>query len=200
MPHHRLRLKLLLIPILLTLLFRPTPAWACSCAMPPLPDQAFTDTSAVFTAEVTGITNLSSLTGVSQIIATVSSWTNTSPPPSYYEDKVSLRLLNSWKGVTTPTVTIATDTSTCGYPFTVGRQYIIYADPSPDGILKTNGCTRTSELPYASADMAFLSAKHQVTIASAPLPLVPIIGAFIFITLALTASLILYHRVMRAKP
>lgn len=44
----------------------------------------------------------------------------------------------------------------CGYPFEVGRQYLVYAHRGPDGLLSTSICTRTAEVRNASEDLAYL--------------------------------------------
>jgi hypothetical protein len=193
---------LLVAVFLLSLIARPTPAWACSCIAPPAPDQAFTDTGAVFIGQVTNISNISKLPGVGLVVSTLASWTQTTIPYTFYDNKVSFNVIDSWKGVTTTSVTISTAEggASCGFTFVTGQQYVVYAYDTEDGILQTNICTRTSELASAAPDLAFLGAKHQVALTSAPFPLWPLVaGLAVVFIIAIAAAGFFYRWVSRGR-
>ncbi len=71
--------------------------------------------------------------------------------------RVDLLVLESWKGVTTTSVTLDAGSAwgMCGYTFTLGGQYLIYASHSASG-LSTNLCTRTNDLVSATTDLVYL--------------------------------------------
>jgi len=85
--------------------------------------------------------------------------------------RISLAVGDSWKGVTTNTVTVRTQFGVdCGYHFASGGQYLIYAQQGRDG-LETNVCTRTSELA-ASADLTFLQTQPKLKLSWSPSQLI----------------------------
>ena len=47
--------------------------------------------------------------------------------------------------------------SSCDYRFKDGGQYLVYANPQPDGSISTSTCTRTKPLRNAAADLAYLA-------------------------------------------
>jgi hypothetical protein len=104
--------------------------------------------------------------------------------------RVSFAVNDSWKGVTTTTVTVRTQFGVdCGYRFAVGGQYLIYARQGRDG-LETNVCTRTSELAAASTDLAFLQTQPGLHLTGSP-------SRFVFPVLAVLALLVLGGMALR---
>lgn len=73
---------------------------------------------------------------------------------------ISVRLLveNSWKGTLLKEITITTGLGggDCGYPFEIGKSYLIYANGSDENKLSTNICQRTTNLPDAIEDLKIL--------------------------------------------
>jgi len=67
----------------------------------------------------------------------------------------------AWKGVTQKSVIIHTSQGTgadCGYPFQMGKSYLIYTNSPPPGEgeqakLSTNTCTRTCPIDQAADDL-----------------------------------------------
>ncbi len=117
---------LLILPILLFLLSVEN-ALACSCVAPDpnktLEQQvteAYTDSSAVFSAKVLSVVKFSKEGKL----------------------KVKVRLVKSWKGKLTKTLTVMTglDSAMCGYYFEKGKTYLIYAYRDEDKKLNTNIC------------------------------------------------------------
>lgn len=75
-----------------------------------------------------------------------------------YGVKVTLRIDSMWKGPETSEALVSTgkDGGDCGYPFVVGKKYLVYASQSKDGFLTTNICQRTQLLSLAKEDIAVL--------------------------------------------
>ncbi len=74
--------------------------------------------------------------------------------------KQSIALL--WKLVGNTTVQIQTGRGggDCGYEFTIGSDYLVYASHAygkPNAYLVTSICSRTTELSQAAEDMAYLN-------------------------------------------
>jgi hypothetical protein len=64
-----------------------------------------------------------------------------------------------WKGDVGPTVAVVTGSGRgdCGYPFKVGRSYLVFAERELDGTrLSTWLCTRTNQVPSSGADLTAL--------------------------------------------
>jgi len=100
--------------------------------------QSFTRHAAVFTADVIGVEDDAS--------------------SGLMRKKVTLRVLDSWKGVTTSDVILSTGIGRgdCGFDFTPGTRYLIYGGWDRDGELGTSICTRTKPLKDATSDLAEL--------------------------------------------
>jgi hypothetical protein len=136
-------------PVLLVMLllgglmfgFEPAPAYACSCVDRPSPAIALQKSAVVFAGEVLSIRKK----GLNLFGA------------EYDEHpiRVAFRVTEIWKGADADRLTVRTSMSTCGFDFDVGRQYLVYAYESPEG-LATGICTRTADLAKASDDLAAL--------------------------------------------
>jgi len=79
--------------------------------------------------------------------------------------KITVRVQNSWKGKLPKTVTISTNaaTSMCGYPFSKGKSYLIYADGKKASDLSVTLCTRTTLLSNAVEDIEELDKLREET-------------------------------------
>lgn len=146
----------------------PASASACSCVPMPSPQEAFTESDAVFRGRVIKI----------EPKADAAAWEQS----SWYR-QVQLRLTTSWKGTNQRLITITTEQagSACGYRFEVGREYIIYAhrsrpegrdtqaESSPDALYPTEffttSCTRTAPVQGAKEDLGHLKSKPKVVLA-----------------------------------
>jgi len=115
-------------------------AAACSCRVPPPPQEALAQADAVFL-------------GLAQALAAPGA---EGAPPG--QAAVTFNVERSWKGVEEPYVTVYTaeHTAVCGYPFEVGRRYLVYAAQSAPGVLTTTICTRTADADAAPSDLAEL--------------------------------------------
>ncbi len=162
--------RLLAAAVCLGLFASPTPAWACSCMVPPQPSLAFSQADAVFTGRVTSVVNYGQLPLAPQVLQ----WLNSASYYNYYNE-VTFLVSDSWKGVTTTTVVAHTGQSGggCGYPFALGQQYVVYADNYSGMGLETNSCTRTSEAALAAADLSYLTTLPKLTLSGTPAILWP---------------------------
>ncbi len=115
------------------------PAFACSCE-PQTVEQAKQDAVAIFEGRVTSI----------------------APAPDSDPDMpaliVTLEVARSWQGLAeqaTATVRTAESSVSCGYGFTMGTSYLIYANGAP-ARLEVHNCSRTQPVSDASEDLAAL--------------------------------------------
>ncbi len=73
-----------------------------------------------------------------------------------FSAEVHFKVIKSWKGITTEEAIVHTAhiCCICGFPFKVGKEYLVYAYGEKG--LGTDICTRTRRLQYASEDVKFL--------------------------------------------
>jgi hypothetical protein len=127
----------------LTLVAAPTIALACKCA-PVTPAAALSQSTAAFSGRVTGID------------------TPAATSPTAYMDPLTVHVAVAevWKGDVPATALVETaqETASCGYPFEVGRDYVIYATAAPNHTdpFATGMCSGTKPLADAGADLAAL--------------------------------------------
>ena len=135
--------KILLMSLIFTglIIFTRSEIYACSC-----PTMGGTlreemkwqlkDSQAVFSGEVIKITDV----------------------PASRDVLVKIRLLESWKESLPDEINIATDRSpgSCGYPFEVGKSYLVFAHRSDEGNLTTGLCLRNRELQKAAEELKIL--------------------------------------------
>jgi hypothetical protein len=72
---------------------------------------------------------------------------------------VTFRVRSGWKGVRTRNVTVLTGLHTCGYTFRPGESYLVYAQRTPVGGIRTlitSICTRTAAEREAADDIRAL--------------------------------------------
>jgi hypothetical protein len=121
----------------LAALFYAPEARACSC-MRLTPSEGFTSSSAVFTGEVTKIEK------------------NKSTPFRGLE--VTLKVKKLWKGEPEETVKVHTagSSAACGYPFQLGKTYLVYAVSDEADPMRVSLCSRTALLDEAKEDLNYL--------------------------------------------
>jgi hypothetical protein len=75
---------------------------------------------------------------------------------------VKLRVERSWKGPSCTELKVETGRGDgdCGYPFEVGKSYLVYAHKDGE-VLRTNICTRTRPMDIAEEDLTALGAASQ---------------------------------------
>ena len=118
----------------------PDRAFACSCMTPAPPLEAMANSDAVFAGKVVRIdTQEGAITSSADPI------------------KITFEVSRVWKGEQNSAIALATarDSASCGYPFMVGEEYLVYANSSETG-LATGLCSRTMPLSTAGQDLAAL--------------------------------------------
>jgi hypothetical protein len=127
-----------LLTLLGTLAWTPL-AHACKCAAPDAPAAALQSAQAVFEGEVVAIDEHDS------------------------DLLVSLRVPRAWKGIdSAEQVRVRTrrESAACGYPFSLGETYLIYAEPAQpaqgDVALSVARCGRTRPISEAHDDLLAL--------------------------------------------
>ena len=125
--------------------FNAEPAYACSCAEPGTPSAELASSSAVFAGRV-----------VSREVFPIYEDLISTADPTLIEFDVSV----VWKGTIGRTmyVTTVAGSVSCGYRFTRGAEYIVYA--SPGGEQTVSRCSRTRLLDDAEEDLAELGEGH----------------------------------------
>jgi hypothetical protein len=113
--------------------------YACSCVPPRSPSEEFKESDAVFSGKVVRV------------------YETTRKEPKIRE-RVSQRAVifsvdRTWKGVNESHVVVYTgfDGGDCGYPFEVGKEYLVYAYDDTDWV--TGICSLTKPLSLAQPDI-----------------------------------------------
>ena len=78
--------------------------------------------------------------------------------PQSREVFVKIKVEKSWKGNFFEEATVTTERSPteCGYPFEVGKSYLVYANGSDESNLITGLCLRNTELQKATDELKIL--------------------------------------------
>jgi hypothetical protein len=179
----KLRLSFLLAA-LLALLARPVPVWACSCAQPASPAQAFGQAQAVFVGTVTGIRDVQPPPWLAGVLQRLPGYEYPGSPV-----QVSFQVNTAWKGLAVDGVTvhIGHGDADCGFVFAPGAQYLVYTYEQ-DGQHHTNICQRTAEVRFATADLAYLQPLTPLALALAAVAArLPVLAAAGLAALALAA-------------
>lgn len=128
----------------------PRTAHACSCVMPPGPEEALETYDAVFVGRVHD---------VRMIERTFPDEEPSSPLSTIYMNEVRVAVETVWKGELGGAATILTGMGggDCGYSFERARSYLVYAGIDPEtGIVGTSICSPTKPLDQADEDIAVL--------------------------------------------
>lgn len=143
-----------IIPIgllfLILLWWKPLDASACSCVMPPPPEDALDEANVVFSGEVVEIIENKKLFGGS------------------YGKTVHFKVDKAWKGTVESEMVITTgnDDGDCGFSFEKGQNYLVYASISNmyvEGTLSTTICHRTTKISNATEDLNALGEGQEVS-------------------------------------
>ena len=123
-----------------------TSALACSCAPPKSPSIERERAAAVFYGRVVAVKEHKSSSNSSGMVEAV------------------FEVSRAWKGVVGRTISVFTHSSSaaCGYGFTVGVDYLVYAYGG-DGQLRTGLCSRTKRLDQAQTDLDELGSGEEVS-------------------------------------
>ena len=114
---------------------------ACSCLPPGTPLEELNKSDAVFSGKAASIAQ------------------------DGYGYIVTFEAERAWKGVDAPVVKVRTaqDSAACGYAFTTGEKYLVYAYKGDDGSLSTGLCSRTAPLSDAASDVAAIGSGTAIT-------------------------------------
>lgn len=112
-------------------------ASACSC-MKLTPEEGLSSSHAVFSGEVTNI--------------------DKNEATRFGGLEVTLRVRKVWKGALGEEVQVHTagSSAACGYPFEVGKTYLVYALHDEADPMRVSLCSRTALLEDAGEDLTFL--------------------------------------------
>lgn len=144
--------KRLIIPLCFVAVFivggKPSEVSACSCVMPPPPEEALNSADAVFSGEVVDIVDNKGMLNGNGVTV-------------YFE------VDESWKGINKSEVSVTTgyNDGDCGFPFEVGQSYLVYAstgDMYRSNALSTTICQRTTNLANATEDLNVLGEGEKV--------------------------------------
>ena len=116
-------------------------AVACSCMGPVAPCEAYWQTPVIFAGTVTDISKVAA--NQKRLLS---------------NRRVRFSVHEGYRGFTGSEVEVFTASSgaACGYGFTIGEQYLVYAYRRDDGSLYTGLCTRTQRLSDAADDLAYI--------------------------------------------
>lgn len=138
----------------------PTACEMCSCVAPAAPRFALDSSDAVFRARVIALDDrpvpppdVSALEGNARHEAV---WAYLGRASERL--RVTLEVRRVWKGGVGERIDIytANECCICGYPFELGKEYLIYAYRRPSGRLVTSICSRTQPISRARQDLRAL--------------------------------------------
>lgn len=130
---------------------------ACSCVQPSSPSEELQKSSAVFMGTVVNIDS-SRLQKAKRQIGLGSSMDPV---------EVTFDVSKSWKGPKNKNITVKTarSSASCGYNFEQGKEYLVYANESDEG-LNVSLCSRTSLASEAEEDVSKLGKSYEPEISS----------------------------------
>ncbi|MCB0037904.1 MAG: hypothetical protein KDE51_27915 [Anaerolineales bacterium] len=135
----------------------PKPSYACSCVMPGTPVEEFDRVPVVFEGTVTRAGSLTRSAWLWPIL----SYLPFEYTERFYNRQIQFTVTRAWKGVEYDQITVQTGYGggDCGYGFTTGRTYLVYASKVQKGGLYTGICSRTAEIGRAADDLAYLETR-----------------------------------------
>ena len=115
---------------------------ACTCVPPPAPAEALGEAAAVFSGKVIQIKKHKPAEDI------------------FGGVEVVFRVNRAWKGIDKSTARVFTSSQSaaCGYNFSKGETYMVYAAGNSHGRLSTSICSRTKRLKDAREDLDALGA------------------------------------------
>lgn len=114
---------------------------ACSCAGPVAPCEAYWQTPVIFAGTVIDISKVSA-----------------NPKRFLTDRRVRFNVHEGYRGLTGSEAEVftASNEAACGYGFSIGGQYLVYAYRQDNGTLYTGLCSRTRRLSDAADDLAYI--------------------------------------------
>lgn len=180
------RTYLLLFALLLNLLLylQPRPAYACQCRFENTPEAAYERANAVFTGEVTAIVKPQVIPGWMEGADRLAErWSSSVPYELFYNVYYTVKVTESWKGVTTNYVSLTSDVTPCSINFRLSGEESLFYVVRYNGKLYPDPCSRINSTSAARSDLTYLRNHHP------SLPLAPTLPWYSFGGLALFAIL-----------
>lgn len=172
----------------------PTLAYPCVWAIRP-PEERFKNADVVFEGTALNTTSPPSRLYRSLYEASRSLPFETLTDPDYYQ--VRFEVYQAWKGVGDTEIIIETD-GHCGVSFEAGKDYLVFANKTPEGGLYAGFCClATREISYASNDLVYLETLPTLPLAPAPLDLTRLVCLTLPILLLLTSGVFIWRRKVR---
>lgn len=194
-------LRIIICLVFLFVLFAyPSPAKACSCLEPGPPSSEFYRADSIFTGRVIRIIDnyqpVFSFLDQAMIKLGIRSY-------RFYEGRfygysVFFAVDKSWKGVQETVVEIHTGYGggDCGYSFTVGQDYLVYANYAygkPGNYWMTGICSRTAESANATDDFNYLTTLPTLPLNSGfPIPWTEKDLVFLLVLLLITTGIVIF--------
>ena len=130
-----------LLTAAVVVLLLPRTGLACSCAQKDPPCAEYWNATAVFRGRAETIERAADRSD-----------------DSFRPRLITFTILEAFSGVngrSTVQITTARSTAACGYSFSAGREYVVYATADPSGTLVTSTCSRTTPVERGAADLAY---------------------------------------------
>lgn len=169
---NRIRIAICL-GILFTLFAYPSPAEACSCIVAGPPSSEFPQANVVFTGKVIRITDnyYPIFSFLDWVMSKLGMRSYHFYQGKLYGYSVFFTVDKSWKGIKEKVVEVHTGYGggDCGYSFTVGSDYLVYAYYAygvPGNYWITSICSRTAESSNAAEDFSYLNTLPTVPLQS----------------------------------
>lgn len=198
------------LAILFTLFAYPSPAKACSCIVPGLPSQEFSQANTVFTGRVIRIVD--NYYPIFAFLDQAKNKLGMRSHPFYmgkfYGYSVFFTVDKSWKGSNERVVEVHTGYGggDCGYSFSVGSDYLVYANYAygkPGNYWITGICSRTAESSNAAEDFTYLNTLPTLALQSG-FPMLWTEKDLIILSLLLlpllAASIVIFTKYQRQTP
>jgi hypothetical protein len=71
--------------------------------------------------------------------------------------KVTLKVLETWKGIKTKKITVFTYTTDCGFKFEAGESYLVYGNRQKNNLVELHRCTSTKKLSFAENELKVIN-------------------------------------------
>lgn len=163
---------LLVMGLVLPWVLVPKQAYACSCVELSSPEVGFNQSAAVFEGTVTAVSRPSQLQYFVDELISYVPFVGGHNFYDWYNTAVTIDVHQAWKGVDVDQVTLFTGRGggDCGYGFTVGGNYLVYAYEhyESEGRLVTDICSNTKPAGSAADDLVFLSTQPTLPLTAAP--------------------------------
>jgi hypothetical protein len=156
-----MRFPSVLLAACITFSFGPA-VLACSCPRPSLPREQFASAATVFEGDVLRIGDRWNVFRKAWTYLLL--LTDRQPDEKSYGFEIEFEVTRTWRGPATSKMRVFTGRGggDCGYPFTVGQRYLVYAYGNPRDGWYTGICSRTRVAANAAEDFAYLNGLREL--------------------------------------